>query len=96
MKSLTRIAVLGQEYALRSDASAEEAEKVAAFVNERIEQVMSSRRGADTLGTVVLTLLNVAGEYLRLRESGGTAAMEERLQHLLDRVEAALPEGGLD
>jgi len=92
MKSVTRITILGQEYALRSEASSEEAERVAAFVSERIEQVMRSGRGADTLGVVVLTLLNIAGELLRLRESGGTAAMEERLHHLLARVEEALPE----
>lgn len=94
MKSVTCITVLGQEYTLRSDASAEEAQKVARFVNERIDQVLRNRRGADTHGAIVLTLLNVAGELLRLKESGGTAALEERLQHILAQVEAALPEEG--
>jgi len=92
VKSVTRITVLGQEYTLRSDASPEEAVKVADFVNERIEQALRYGRGVDTHGAIVLTLLNIAGELLRLKESGGTAAMEERLLSLLGQVEAALPE----
>jgi len=92
VKSVTCITVLGQEYTLRSDASAEEAEKVACFVNERIEKTLRSGRGVDTRSAIVLTLLNVAGELLRLKESGGMAAMEERLQHILAQVETALPE----
>jgi len=92
VKSVTCVTVLGQEYSLRSDASVEEAQNVARFVNERIEQAVRSSRGADTHGAIVLTLLNIAGELLRLKDSGGTAAIEERLQYILAKVEAALPE----
>jgi len=92
VKSVTRVTILGQEYAVRSEAPAAEVERVAAFVSERIERIVTAGRGADTLGAVVLTLLNVAGEYLQLRESGGVGAIEDRLEHLLARVEAALPE----
>jgi cell division protein ZapA len=88
---VTRVTILGSDYVVRSDASAVDIQQVADFVNERIEDVLASGRGADTLGAVVLTLLNVAGEHLRLRESGGVVAMEQRLEHLLARVEDALP-----
>lgn len=94
MRNVARVTILGQEYVFRTDAATEEIERIADFVNARIDEVMAAGRGADTLGAVVLALMNVAGEYFKLLNGDANASAEEvrrRLERLLDRVEGALP-----
>ena len=93
MKNVARVTILGQEYAFKTDADPEEIERIADFVNARIDEVVASGRGADTVGVVVLALMNVAGEYFQLINGGGDNAgdVQSRLERLLSRVENALP-----
>ena len=93
MKNVARVTILGQEYAFKTDADPEEIERIADFVNARIDEVVASGRGADTVGVVVLALMNVAGEYFQLINGGGNNAgdVQSRLERLLSRVENALP-----
>lgn len=93
MKNVARVTILGQEYAFKTDADPEEIERIADFVNARIDEVVASGRGADTVGVVVLALMNIAGEYFQLinGDGGNTGDVQGRLERLLSRVEAAMP-----
>jgi len=87
-----QVTILGQTFALRSDASAEEVQRVADFVNEQINLVATQGRSADSLNIALLALFNVAGSYLRQSEpaTGGQHELTERLGRLLQRVEDAV------
>lgn len=93
MKSVARVTILGQEYAFKTDAGPEEIEKVADFVNAKIDEVVASGRSGDTVGIAVLALMNVAGEYFQLLNGSGDVSgdVQGRLEQLLSRVESALP-----
>ncbi len=93
MKNVARVTILGQEYAFKTDADPEEIERIADFVNARIDEVVASGRGADTVGVVVLAMMNVAGEYFQVMNGAGDNAgdVQGRLERLLSRVEEALP-----
>lgn len=93
MKNVARVTILGQEYAFKTDAASGEIERIADFVNARIEEVVASGRGADTVGVAVLALMNIAGEYLQLLNGDGdkTGNVQSRLERLLNRVEEVLP-----
>lgn len=85
-----QVTILGQTFALRSEASAEEIRQVADFVNRQLEEVAAQGRSADSLNVALLALFNVAGAYLRQTTPGaaeGQAAFA-RLERLLERVEA--------
>jgi len=90
VKHAVQVTICGQQFTLRSDASPAEAQRVAAFVNERIElaRVHSS---VDSLRTVILALFNVSGSYLRLRDSGACldGETEQRLTALVEQMEEA-------
>ena len=93
MKNVARVTILGQEYAFKTVANPDEIEQVATFVNARIDEVLASGRGADTVGVVVLALMNIAGDYLHLLNGNGddVGNVQSRLERLLARVEEALP-----
>ncbi|WP_321533263.1 cell division protein ZapA [uncultured Desulfuromonas sp.] len=94
MKQSVRVTILGQDFSIRSTCSVEEVQKVAAYVDARIAEVMAAGATADTLGATVLALMNVAGLYLEsLRElERAQSAMSQSLQTLDDKLSSALPE----
>ncbi len=96
MKQAVTVTVLGQQFTLRSEAPPDEVREVAAFVNARVAEVMASGRTVDTLNAAILALLNVAGQYLRLRDEAAQEGgeCEQRLQDLLQRLERACPGSG--
>ena len=91
MKQVAQVEILGQQYTFKSDTDPQEIEKVAEFVNSRIDEVLSSGYTADTLGAAVLALMNVAGEYLQLRDGNEAVEMQQQLEKLLARLEGAVP-----
>jgi cell division protein ZapA len=94
LKNVARVTILGQEYVFKTDADPVEIERIADFVNARIDEVVASGRGADTVGVVVLALMNVAGDYFQLLngDMGESGDVQGRLEQLLNRVEKALPQ----
>ena len=91
-----QIKLLGREFSLRSQQTSEQVQKVADFVEEKLEETAAGR-SVDTLGLTLLTLLNLAGQHLQLLEDreGETGVLEERLERLVLQLEAA-DSGGAD
>lgn len=95
MKQSVQVTILGQQYTVRSESSAEEVNAVADFVNQKIAEVARMGRTADSLDTVVLALLNVAGTYLQMEKEPSDTEVEGRLKRLLEKVEGAGEESPL-
>jgi cell division protein ZapA len=91
LKQVAEVTILGQQYTFKSDTDPKAIEQVADFVNERIDEVISSGYTADTLGAAVLALMNVAGEYLQLRDGNEAVQVQQRLEKLLARLEDIVP-----
>ncbi len=92
MKHAVQVTILGQQYTVRTEASAEEVRRVADFVNQKIAEV-AANKAVDTLNTAVLALMNVAGAYLQLLDAEDRyhGDVEGQLQRLLERLEQACP-----
>ena len=94
MTKPVQVTILGQQYTIRGESGPEEIRRVAAFVNEQVDLVVSGRKSVDTLNTAILALLNVSGAFLQLRDEGRRD--EEALRKVLDRLEDVLPKGESD
>jgi cell division protein ZapA (FtsZ GTPase activity inhibitor) len=95
VKHSLQVSILGQQFHLRSDSPPEQVQRVAEFVEARINEVTASGRVAGTLQAAVLALLNVSAKYLD--QDAGAAPPEdagERLQRLVGRIEQALADAG--
>jgi len=92
VKPAVQVTILGQTFAVRSDAAPDEVRRVAAFVNEKLAEATGAQRTADSLHAALLTLLNIAGDYLQLRDGGDTQReLVGRLARLSVRIEKAAP-----
>lgn len=93
MKQSVQITILGQQYTIKSDLAPDRVTSVAQLVNEKIAEVSSSDRAVDSMKTAVLALLNIAGEYMDLRdEEPLSGEVRQRMERLVSKLEAASPE----
>ena len=91
MSHSVRIRVQGREYNLRSQQSPEQVQGVADFIEAQLAEV--SRVGSvDSQDALALTLLNLAGQYLQLRDSVNQIdpVQEKRFVQLLQKLESGL------
>ena len=93
MNSNIQINILGREYNLRSHESADQVHRVVRFIEEKLAET-GSGKSVDTRDLTVLTLLNLAGQYLQLldQQDQGGEHQNDRLQQLVEYLERAVAE----
>ncbi len=91
MNPTVQINILGREYSLRSQESEAQIQRVVDFIEERLAETASGK-SVDTRDLTVLTLLNLAGEYLQLlgEQGRGVECQNNRLQQLVESLELAI------
>ena len=83
MERLVKFEVLGQEYPLYTDAPEEDIEEILHLVKMQIENTSKSSKSILPANkTAVLTSLNMAGKYVRLKRD-----FEQYKQHMSELVE---------
>ncbi len=85
MSSLHRIKVLGRELKVRSSALPEKVQDIEMFVNGKLAEVAASIKGSDPQLVAILTLMNIAEEYLSL-----VKGQEGARQHEIEKVKVLL------
>ncbi|WP_321365566.1 cell division protein ZapA [uncultured Desulfuromusa sp.] len=91
MNSNIKVTILGREYKLRSQESEDQIQRVVDFIEEKLAETASGR-SVDTRDLTVLTLLNLAGQYLQLSDvqNQDGEQYEKRMQQLIESLERAV------
>jgi cell division protein ZapA len=80
----------GREYTLCTQEDPEQIQRVVSFVEARFAKVVEGG-SVDTRDMTMLTLLNLAGEYLQLLDEQRCWQVEnERLERLAEQVESLI------
>jgi len=78
MKKVMTVSVLDQNLTVRSDSNEDQLTRVSDFVNQKIREVTSKAKNASTLTAALLACMNIANEYLQLREAQAEAQNKVR------------------
>lgn len=83
------VTIFGQEYTLRGDADSEYVQKVAAYVDRKMQEVGDGSQLASTAKVAILAAVNIADELFRERQrrQEALAALEERTGRIADLIE---------
>jgi len=92
MKRALDVEILGQKITISSDAEEGYMLKVAGYVDEKMQELMSSSKPIAKSNIAMLTALNIADEYHRLKDAHETIL--SRLNQLSKRLSATLTEEG--
>jgi len=88
-----RVQIFGREYEMDPGGLTPlEVQSLAQFVDEKMREIADAFSLVDTQKIAVLTAINIALDYLQLREKGGTAGRDinERLEKLDRQLADAL------
>lgn len=93
MAEEVKVEILGSEYVLRSEAGEERVRRVAALLNSRLNEVLSTTNTSSTLATAVLAALNITNELLQLQDQQDNLLQEieaktERLLLMIEEQKA--------
>lgn len=84
MRETVEVVVFGQALAVASDDGAAHLRRVAAEVDQRMRAAAVATRSASSLAVAVVTALNIASEYQKLKTE------HAQLQEAIDRLAARL------
>ena len=67
-KNVVKVSIVGEEYTLRSDASPEHTQAVAAYVDQAIRKIVSGSNMVETHKAAILAALQITDELFKARE----------------------------
>lgn len=87
-----RVRMRNHEYLIQSDEEADQIDKIAEYVNDKLREVEQNTQGLSEKKTVILAALNIASDYFQaLREQEDLQAkIRERTQALILSIDTAM------
>ena len=92
MKKSYEVSILNQKLVLKSEADERYVHKVADFVNKKIHEITANTKSVSTLSVAILTALNVADDYFKLREKSkqGSPGAAKKLKSIIALIDSQL------
>ena len=78
MERLVEVNIFGHDYTIKTDADTEYIQKIAKYVDEKMDEIVRNTKTVSTLNTAILAALNIADDFFR--------ELEKR-EELLEEVE---------
>lgn len=88
-KTSVKVTILGEEYAIRSDASPEHTRAVAEHLDRAVRQILQSGSVIESHRATVLAALQITSELFQARETSGQ--LSGQMQALAGDVKRLLP-----
>jgi len=88
MKKAVEVEIMGQKFTVTSDADEDHVRKVAAYVNEKMEEVSSSSKLIPKFNVAMLAALNIADDYQKVKESH--ESILNRLDSLAKKISSTI------
>jgi len=87
------VEILGQRYAIRSEAPPDYVRQLVAYVEKRVQEIRGDSPGQDATKVLVLTALDITDELFRLRDEQGKGDIDvtARLGQLIKLLDAVVP-----
>ena len=91
-RHVVHVTIMGEEYAIRSDAAPERTRAVAEFVDKAIRRVNTSGTVIESHKAAILAALQIAGELFEARDAQAQVAeLTDEMKALGTELERLLP-----
>ena len=77
-KNVVKVSIVGEEYTLRSEASPEHTQAVAAYVDQAIRKIRSGSNLVETHKAAILAALQITDELFKARNEAATVTGSSR------------------
>lgn len=89
MKKTTELSIMGQKFMVKSESDDDYIIKVAAYVDEKINEVLRNTKSVPSLNVAILTAMNIADEYFKYQREKGEkfGAVESKIKNLIELID---------
>ena len=77
-KNVVKVSIVGEEYTLRSEATPEHAQAVAAYVDQAIRKILGGSNMVESHKAAILAALQITDELFKAREQADAVATSAR------------------
>lgn len=88
MKRSVKVDIFGNDYILKADTDDGHIQKVADLVDQKMREVSLSTNSKNTINIAILAALNIADEYLNIKDEKDKA--ETKARELMQLIDASL------
>lgn len=87
-----KVKIYDQEYVIKSDESAEQLNRIADYVNDKLKEIEDNTEGLSEKKMAILVALNIASEYfLAIKERDELSVnIRQRTEVLLNNIESVM------
>jgi cell division protein ZapA len=87
-----KLKIYNQEYIIKSDESAEQLNRIADYVNDKLKEIQDNTEGLSEKKMAILVALNIASEYfLAIKERDELSVnIRQRTKALLNNIESVM------
>jgi len=98
MEKPVRIRILDHEYLLRSDEDESVVQKIAEFVNRKLDEIRSGAENLTESKAAILAAFYIASDYFQLRKERDEAVREfdERVRSLNFQIDSVTKKGDFE
>ncbi|RPJ04781.1 MAG: cell division protein ZapA [Deltaproteobacteria bacterium] len=91
---LVEIKVFGQTYTVKTEAEEDHIQKVARYVNEKMNEVTKNTKSVSSFNVAILTALNIADDLMREREKrlALVQRVEQKSKDLVEKINLNISE----
>ncbi len=85
---LVEIKVFGQVYTVKTDADGDHIQRVAQYVNEKIDEVVKNTKSVSSLNVAILTALNIADDLIKekAKRLALLQEVEQKSKNLVEKI----------
>jgi len=65
VERLVEVNIFGHDYTIKTDADTEYIQKIAKYVDEKMDEIVRNTKTVSTLNTAILAALNIADDFFR-------------------------------
>jgi cell division protein ZapA len=83
------ISIMGQKFMIKSESDDDYVNRVAKFVDDRINEVMQNTKSVASINVAILAAMNIADEYFRFKQDKEQklTMVEKKIEDLIELVD---------
>jgi len=92
VERLVEVNIFGQDYTVKTDADKEYIQKIAKYVDEKMDEIVRNTKTVSTLNTAILAALNIADDFFKEMEKREEllSEVENRSREIVKTIETQL------
>jgi cell division protein ZapA len=92
VERLVEVNIFGQDYTIKTDADKEYIQKIAEYVDKKMDEIVRNTKTVSTLNTAILAALNIADDFFKEvdKKEELLAEVETRSREIVKTIDTQL------